>query len=279
MIMSQAFLKIVGDGHVHLHPHFHLKLAFDCLVANLSQQAQTVWPGAAAAPWQLVFLAERRGDNFFERLKAGRIDPAAAGLEILSADEGGSLLLRHHTGGRLCLVAGRQIITRERLEILGLVLREELPDLLSAQEVLERIRQAGGVPVLPWALGKWWGARGRLIRQLILAKRRGELALGDSALRPRLWPEPIGMRQARARGLTILPGSDPLPLAGEERRMGAYGFVYEGPFDLEQPARAARALVAEQAAYLRPAGRRNNTALMLQRLYRLRLAKSAGQIT
>jgi hypothetical protein len=166
------------------------------------------------------------------------------------------------------LVAGRQIVTRERLEILALAMRAAIPDGLPAGDVIRRIIAAGGIPVLAWSPGKWLFGRGQPARDLVASDRR--LSLGDTPLRPALWPEPRLMQLARARGAAVLPGSDPLPFAGEERYAGTYGFIYRGAFDADRPAAFLARLPAEPAAIV-PAGARCGAWAVARRLYQLRM--------
>ena len=88
---------------------------------------------------------------------------------------------RGYTGQTLYVIAGRQIITRERLEVLALCTAKEFADGEEVETVLDKVRRAGGLPVLPWGAGKWWGTRGRIVTEL-LRKGQGEsLRCGPSA--------------------------------------------------------------------------------------------------
>jgi len=88
------------------------------------------------------------------------------------------------------------------------------------------------------------------------------------------------MRWAREHGMAVMPGSDPLPFAGEERYAGTYGFVYQGAFDVSQPAAAigrmlAGPAAANQAGYgLTPVGARCGTWVVARRLYQLQTMAS-----
>lgn len=272
--MAQQITKISADGHLHIYSAFHLGQVFDFLLANLNHNAQLCWPGPSETVLKLALLVESQGANCFDKLKKNAAGLAAAGLDILDQQAELALTLLHRKTHRLCLIAGKQIATQERLEVLGLGINESIPDGLSIDITLKRVDDAGGIAVLPWAPGKWWGQRGKIIHQLIETNcggaQPGRLALGDSSLRPIGWPTPPIMRKARQNGLVILPGSDPLPLPGEERQSGAYGFTYEGPFDLEQPLASLGLILSDPAARINPAGRRNNFPDMLTRLYRLK---------
>jgi hypothetical protein len=77
------------------------------------------------------------------------------------------------------------------------------------------------------------------------------------------------MRLARERGLAIIPGSDPLPLAGEERYAGTYGFIYQGAFDASKPTASIGRMLAGPAAAIAPVGARCGTWDVAWRLYQL----------
>ncbi|MCA1809521.1 MAG: hypothetical protein LC725_08750 [Lentisphaerae bacterium] len=167
------------------------------------------------------------------------------------------------------LVLGRQLVAAERIEVLGLACTAELSDGLPARDLLHGVRQAGGVPVLPWAPGKWLGARGRLVAELVAAGQPGPLLVGDTTLRPAGWPSP-GLARAC---LPCVPGSDPLPLPGEERWLGAYGFCYRAEFDAGCPVTELRRILSQPSPLLEPVGRRGSLAVTIQRLARLKLRK------
>ena len=76
------------------------------------------------------------------------------------------------------------------------------------------MRAVEALPVLPWGFGKWLGICGPLIAEEIATARPGELFLGDNSGRPAMSPRPRLFARAEARGLAVLPGSDPLPFAG-----------------------------------------------------------------
>ena len=100
---------------------------------------------------------------------------------------------------------------------------------------------AGGLAVLPWGFGKWWGRRGRVLDRFLETADPGRVFLGDNGGRFAGAGEPRQFALARRRSIPILPGSDPLPLAGDAHRVGSYGFVLDGPLDSTRPAAALKA--------------------------------------
>jgi hypothetical protein len=211
------------DSHVHFHTCYDLPAFLNGALRNFRKAGQT---GTG-----YLLLTEPAGAHWFRRwrdgLKTGdwRFEPTL---------EEESLRAVNGAGESLVLVAGRQIVARERLEVLALGKDLELPDELPLREVLERVRESGALPVLPWGFGKWWGRRGAVVAETL--GQDGEIFLGDNG--GRLGLEPALFRQARKLGIRLLPGSDPLPFSRHEGLAGSYGFVLTHAVDLDQPASA-----------------------------------------
>jgi hypothetical protein len=229
--------RVVADTHVHLHRCYHLGVALAALCDNLARHGDGVRAG---------FLAERADYRVFAALRDGSLVPGG-GVTVQPAPGGGALRLGYQ-GNEVYLFDGRQIVTAERIEVLALAAEIDLADGLPAARVIDAVRAAGGVPVIGWSPGKWSGARGHLVGELLRQSAPGELLLGDTALRPNASFEPRLMREARRRGLGVLAGTDPLPLPGEESLLGTYATVCEGAFDPQQPQHAVRQLLRSGAA-------------------------------
>ena len=274
--MNEMPAIIAADGHVHVYPAYDILLVLRNLIQNLDRLAAAGFGGAktmGAGIQKLAFLAESRQHNFFGSLQNRDQALIRQGIEITGGPDPICVTVVLRAVGRICLVAGRQIVTRERLEILALAMRTMIPDGLPAGEVIRRVIEAGGIPVLAWSPGKWLFARRRSVRDLIASDQGRVLRLGDTTLRPTLWPEPALMKLARARGMPVIPGSDPLPFAGEERFAGTYGFVYQGAFDATQPAASVRRMLSAPQAALTPAGVRCGAWDVMRRLACLRKAR------
>ena len=167
-------------------------------------------------------------------------------------------------------------MTAEKLEILALGVRGGIAEYRPAADTVRQVRDAGGVPVVSWSPGKWWGRRGRVVRALLSSCAPGELAVGDTTLRPAQLPALGLLGLARRQGRPILAGSDALPFAGDAGHLGCYATRLAGPFDEADAWGSLRRLLSDAACTTGVAGRRDGLLRVLRRLQRnSRLAVAA----
>ncbi len=209
------------DGHVHIHAHTNvdalLSFAWRHFAAVAVQHGVTQWAG-------MLWLAEMAGQTWFESVARGGGSHRFGSWQV-SAHAPNALLAQQSGEGRsLLILAGSQVVTSERLEVLALGSRTRFNDGLPLDETIEAAQDAGALVVLPWAVGKWLGDRGQLVQNALTVARERRILAGDNAGRPVFWAEPDVFETVRSRGLPVLPGTDPLPIPGEERRVGANGF-------------------------------------------------------
>jgi hypothetical protein len=232
---------LLVDGHVHYHPIFGVARFLEAALRNLrAARAEVGEPNAVGC----LMLTESAGMQYFRRFRDGLIEREAPGWEARPTAEDCSLVARDSRGEQIILVAGRQIVTSDRLEVLALATAAEYPDGRTLREATEGVISSGAVPVVPWGFGKWTMARGRTVAELLRSPTAGALFVGDNGGRPRVGPRPRLFDLAEGLGIPILPGSDPLPLAGEVTKPGRFGFVLRGSVDPDAPAAAIRALLA-----------------------------------
>lgn len=243
--MSATVTRIIFDGHVHIYPHYDWVAALRALFRNLGTEGL-----------RLGLLTETATCHFYQQAidtpgvfdRDGLTLTAGPGPKALTVMEGGTPLG--------VLIAGRQIITAERLEVLAVGADAAIPDGQPIRLAIDSIRAHGGVPIVTWSPGKWFFGRGRQVADLLTSLSAGSFLLGDSALRPTCWPEPRLMQQGRQRGFKIIAGSDPLPLAREESRLGTYGVTAMAPFDALAPADSVYRLLTYGNTIFTPVGRR-----------------------
>ncbi len=238
------------DAHVHLHDCYSPGRFLDHAAENFERAAAA---GGGDAPTGALLLTESAGVDRFARLEAGGEDTGGWTIER-TADA--ATLLARHGARRLVLVAGRQVVTREGLEVLLLGARATLADRQPIRDVLAEGERAGALRVVPWGVGKWLFARGRLLDQLIDAARPGDgFFLGDSAGRPFFWTHPRHFALAARRGIQVLPGTDPLPFPDQVARPGSFGFRLAWPAGTPLSAEAIKTLLRHPDAQLTPYGR------------------------
>ena len=253
-------MKIVADTHVHIYPCYDLQMFSDMLEHNLKKvgAGQTI---------RLGFLTERHDCNFFNDVKNGDADLSLVCGNIKLGPDESSLIRDNGSGEKCILFPGRQVVTEERIEILALATTVNIPDGMLAVDTVTMILDNGGVPVVAWAPGKWFGVRGDVVRNLLDSFNPARLLIGDSSMRPTIWAEPLIMRDARKRGFRIIAGSDPLPFAGEERMAATYCSVFDTYFDLASPLASARNMLWN-AQDIITVGQRGGPLKTLLRMYK-----------
>ncbi len=241
---------VLVDAHVHLHDCFGATAFLDTAAANFAAAARAL--GLEATPVGCLMLTESEGVDHFTSLAQGR---ASIGTWRVSAtDEPVSLIARRDNAAPIVLIAGRQIVCREGLEVLGLGTRATFTDGLPIREALQRVAAEQALAVLPWGVGKWHGARGRLVADLIAA-RPVPLYVGDNGGRPALAPEPKLFAVAERAGIRVLPGSDPLPFAAQLAKVAGYGFIADVALDQANPFATLRGAIDRHDGRLRSFGR------------------------
>ena len=233
--------RLAADFHLHIYKVYPRETLLRALFENLNRIAAP--RNGEAPPVKAAFLAERRRYRIFEAWRQGFF--RVRGFSVKPCGPL-TLELRDPTGDRLLLFAGRQMATAEGLELLALITDRELPDARPFSEAASLILETGGIPVIPWAPGKWSGRRGAILRRALPALAPKGLMLCDSAIRPAFCPEPWLFHRARRLQVPVVAGGDPLPVPGEELLAGRYGSLIEADFDPDSAATAIPALLRER---------------------------------
>ncbi|MDP6490769.1 MAG: hypothetical protein QGH42_08170 [Kiritimatiellia bacterium] len=221
-------MPIVVDTHVHIYPEYDSERLLNDAAARLQDLA----PGATPA----ICLTERAGQHVYADWA---MLPTVPGTDLpIERIEGrGGVALRVGTAsGDLFVLPGRQIATAERLEVLILGRDLEVADGTPAADAICAGLDAGAIPVLTWAFGKWWFKRSRVVRSLVRHFIPERLWLGDTTMRPREWPSGRIMRRAVANGARVLAGSDPLPGKSEAHHAGRYATLIATSLEPRDPA-------------------------------------------
>ncbi|HNP35099.1 MAG TPA: hypothetical protein PKK10_04545 [Woeseiaceae bacterium] len=263
------------DAHVHIHECFDIANFLDCTWQNFRAQAESL--DAASAFDGVVLLTESYGVNYFSNLRnVARSEPPVLTRWLVNeTDEPMSLQLADAAGKQLLVIAGRQIVTSERLEILALGLLEEIEDKLPIHEVIERVQAAGALCVLPWGFGKWTGNRGRKVRDLIANHPGENFFLGDNSGRLAIWPAPAEYQMAASSGIGMLSGTDPLPWPDQVNTAGRFGTLLNRRLDPRSPFADLRRYLFEEQGVTRPFGALESVLPFLQHQVGMQFKKRA----
>ena len=265
---------ILADGHVHFYKRFSERSCFDWALHNFNQAATRLELEDAVE--HVLFLTESADDDWFRSTRLAMLK----GLEIQfgsyrcrPTDEENSLCLETESCERIFVIAGRQIVSSERLEILALGLNRAYADGQPLHKTLENLLAVDCLAVLPWGAGKWTGKRRRIVVNLFRDAAFADVFIGDSGNRPYFWPCPDLSGPPGGVAPRNLPGSDPLPLRNQERRIGSFGFVLKGPLNTRQPFTDLKRRIKEATGAIRTFGTEegllsfflNQTAMQLRR--------------
>jgi len=239
------------DAHVHIYDCFDPDTLLDGAIVNFRKAAKNAGISKYTA---VIMLTETANDDYFARFSgaSGVADLPGNAWSFGATSEAESLRAIHRDGHELLVVAGRQIVTSEKLEILALATLSRFVDGQPATDVVEKINAVGGIAVAPWGVGKWWGKRGHLISELMQQFSPQQLAIGDNSGRPWFMHMPTHFRVAERQSRRILPGSDPLPFAREATRVGSVGCVLRHPIDELKPAESIKRVLIEPGATVEP---------------------------
>ena len=229
-------MSAIVDFHGHLYPRYDP----DKLLRSLVENGKKRFPGSRAGI-PVFCLAERMGQRWFANTQAKGIHQLGCGWTATPCDDRLSLRLEKEEQV-VFIVAGRQIISTERLEVLSLALDLSMDDSSATETVIERILESGGIPVLPWSPGKWMGQRGRVVQRMLDRFGPGKVLIGDTIMRPTSYSGGRVFRESKRAGFVHLPGSDPLPMSGEESQAGRYSALIDIP--CEQPGAEIREYLA-----------------------------------
>ena len=220
------------DSHVHFHDCFDEGLFFDSCFNNMSSISYSVIKDG------FLFFTEGRNEdsyNYLHRIKEIKNPLSGEIFTVKDLENGNSIEVKSAKRGmRVIIFPGYQIVTKENLEVLSLGTQKRLSDGLLIEDTISSVLSLGGIPVLPWGFGKWFGNRGKKIEELI-KKKMQNLFLGDNGGRSALLPYPNQFNLAEANGMKVLPGSDPLPFPQEAKRPMSYGFILNINFDELNP--------------------------------------------
>jgi len=250
------------DAHAHFRACFEWDRFFDSAAAGFRRAAAEL--DLSGESGRCLWLAEGRADRRFRDL----VERAGTGVDhrwkLAHTEEEESLRAIGPGGDRIVLIAGRQIETRERLEVLALGTASPLPRGLSFEETIAAVAEVDAIPVVPWGFGKWWFRRRRILGEHLGPGSLPRFFLGDSAGRPRWLPASRTFELARALGTPILPGSDPPPFPTGVTRIAGRGLAVQARWDPARPANDLKIAIREITEHPRTFGHPQATGRFLR---------------
>ncbi len=265
------------DTHVHIHDCFPLPAFFESARKNFAAVAHA--QGVAERYEGVLMLTETANAKWFERLVSFARDEQTQGRELLgeweveTTREPASVILSAGAGKRLIVVAGRQIVTAENLEVLALGTEQRFEDGQPIKTVLSLVSASGAIAVIPWGFGKWWGRRGAVMAEIMKAQHELGFCLGDNSGRAGFMPVPAQFKEAQAKGMPILPGSDPLPFASEFWRPGSVGLMFQARLSALTPAADLKRLLHSPTGTAKRYGRLEGPIRFIRNQCAMQLAK------
>ena len=256
---------LVLDGHVHIYPFYDLNKAVQAGIGHLTAAYRKGGESGAVIP--IWLLSERSDCRFFEKT-AESLQSGEFVIEKTGEEE--SLAVKRNGDTVLYIVAGRQLVSSDSLEVISIASTCFLEDRKAdTAGVIDYVNEHGGVPVLNWAPGKWFFKRGEIVDSLLEKYDPEKLLFGDTSLRTRLWRTPALMKKAIDSGYKVIAGSDPLPLKDEEEQIGRYGFTMSGEFDTSLPAASIRNMLRDSAVQIDRIGERNRMVSFATRQFKI----------
>ena len=263
---------LLVDAHVHIYDCFDINKLLDAALRNFKCAANKL--GVDDGFTGVLLLAETSQDNWFQQAS---MSGAHGHWQIDKTPDKTVLLTRPSTDTAdnkniIYIMAGRQIITAEGLELLALATDSVFEDGLSITAALSAVREHDAIPVLPWAVGKWLGKRGKLLSGLLKTEANSDLCLGDNSGRPVFWRNPSHFRKAIKSNMRLLPGTDPLPFSSEAGRVGSFGFMIQGKLTNTQPSTDLKQLLRNNTLQITAYGQLEMPLRFIANQVRLRIS-------
>ena len=264
--------RLFVDAHVHFYDCFSPCSFFNSAFYNLSSLSEKGNESSA----QVLLLTETARESGFLRLLEASKNPAKAVCKVdenwycYATGEPDSVILKTRSGKVLYVIAGKQIVTREGLEVHALATNVSFEDGKPLQGLLDEIRSSGGVAAMPWGTGKWLGRRGGVMKSMCGRFSRIGILLSDSGIRPWIWPE----SKLYKSGPRVIAGTDPLPIPAEAFRTGSFGFTVLAQWDQSRPAQSMRSVLVNRELEITRFGRSQGVWQFLSRQIAIRTAVS-----
>jgi hypothetical protein len=230
---------ILVDAHVHIYSNYRIDKFFEAAFKNFRRVSKNY--GDSKKNVGILCLAEGKNESFFQDLQEfaggkGFIDRSILlKKSIKRTKENISLRVTSGQEDNIILIAGRQTVSQENIEVLALGSLKIFSEGHSIGKLIADIVAMGAIPVIPWGFGKWFAKRGKILKDIFENDEISRIFVGDNGNRPNFYPKPSLINLAEKMKIKNIPGSDPLPFADEYRRPGSYGFSIKGSLNFLEP--------------------------------------------
>lgn len=221
---------IISDLHVHFHKKYNEELFFNSIKNNFQKFYKE---NDSSNLYNVICLTESSGISFFDELSL--TEKEVNNWSFTHTNSNNAILAQHKSGFKLFIIAGRQIVTEENLEVLAFGMVDDYKDGQPIDLVIQEVISGGFIPIIPWGFGKWSGKRGEVVDKIIKENKYHPLFLGDNGNRPSFIKLSPIFETAKAKNVHNLQGSDPLPFSNEESRPGSFGVLIEESLDVDNP--------------------------------------------
>ncbi len=224
---------IIIDAHIHIHNCYNLEQFFNSAETNFKKQADKLKTNFFVG---VLCLTEISGINVFDKLKNIAEKKENIGnwnIELTKEENSLSVAKENFV---IFIIAGRQIVTEKKLEVLAIGLKEDYQDGKPIEEVIQHVVNSGAIPIIPWGFGKWFSPRKQILEKIILQKKTYPIFLGDNGNRPWIFKKSTLITLAFSKNkIPDLPGSDPLPFNREVQKPGGFGFYIDDIINQDKP--------------------------------------------
>jgi hypothetical protein len=260
-------MNYLCDSHVHYYSCYDKESFFDEALSNFTRAAQHLNLNAEFTG--CLFLTETSRDHYFQEFREKASLVSEGRWKFHKTAEKDSLLVEEEGKAKIVVVAGRQIISREAIEVLALGCDAEFAEGLSIQDTIKEVQEKRAIPVLPWGFGKWSGKRREVLCQFLSQNPKGPLFLGDTGQRAHFLavPDKLG------KDLSVLRGSDSYPFDSDMNKVGSYGSLLEGKIDTNHPAESLKKLIITKKDSLKSYGKNETLINFFIKQFKMQIRK------
>ena len=270
-----ATQRFMVDTHSHFHECFDVEQFINTAIANATRCGDVT---------PCLMLADPANQNSLVEI-GKQLVQSESRFEIECDCD--TAIVKRDGYTALVLIRGRQIRTKENLEILSYGTPQPLSDGDPFRDTLRQVTASARIGIVPWSFGKWWGRRRHVLQSALneLVEYSSHqisdvatIALGDNGCRPKVFQFGGSLHSLSKTDIRVLPGSDPLALKSERDRIGEFGMLVEIPKTTMTPADVAdRLLDAVANGRIITVGRRISLARCVRQQIALRCKAHANR--